>query len=45
MGAGGSQNSVSVIMNDGGSSFEVKEECQDATLYINTNVLKISLKQ
>ena len=32
-------------MNDGGSSFEVKEECQDATLYINTNVLKISLKQ
>ena len=44
LGAGGSQFSVSVIMNDGGSSFEVKEECQDAILYINSNVLKISLK-
>lgn len=31
-------------MNDGGSSFDVKEECQDATLYINQHVLKISLK-
>ena len=45
LGAGGSQFSVSVIMNDGGSSFEVKEECQDAILYINSNVLKISLKE
>lgn len=44
MGAGGNQFSVSVIMNDGGSSFDVKEECQDATLYINQHVLKISLK-
>lgn len=31
-------------MNDGGSSFDVKEECHDATLYINQHVLKISLK-
>ena len=44
LGAGGNQFSVSVIMNDGGSSFDVKEECQDATLYINQHVLKISLK-
>lgn len=44
LGTGGNQFSVSVIMNDGGSSFDVKEECHDATLYINQHVLKISLK-
>ena len=31
-------------MNDGGSSFEMKDESQEATLYINSNVLKIQLK-
>ncbi len=31
-------------MNDRVSSYELKEECEDATLYINQHVLKISLK-
>lgn len=44
LGAGGSQFSVSVIANDGGQSFEVKEECADATLYVNQHVMKLSLK-
>ena len=44
LGAGGNQFAVSVIMNNGGSSFDVKEESQEATLYINQHVLKISLK-
>jgi len=44
LGAGGNQFSVSVLMNDGGSGFESNVDCQDATLYINQHVLKITLK-
>ena len=44
MGAGGSQFPVSVILNDGGSGFELKEETQDATLFLNKDLLKIRMK-
>jgi hypothetical protein len=44
LGAGGSQFPISVILNDGGSGFEIKEDSQEATLYINSHLLKIQLK-
>lgn len=31
-------------MDDGGSGFEVKEDCQEGTLFINSHILKICLK-
>ena len=31
-------------MSDGGASFDVKEELQEAILYINSNLLKICIK-
>jgi len=35
---------VSVLYNDGGRSFDMKEEAEEAVLFINQNMMKISLK-